>query len=355
MKLKNFSKIYLTKDAENYPLTKKILKKISYAEKHYVFPGDLHFKPHLEPALITESKKNLFLTVRKENFIEKCPGTPAHLCCNYFVAKNILGCPADCSYCYLQAYINLKAVTIFVNTDDFLNDFGKKAAGGKFRIGTGEFSDSFFLDDLLNINKELIKICSSTESFLELKTKSAEVKDILGLEHKGRTVIAWSIAPEEIIKTEEKGSASLGERIIAAAKCAEAGYPVALHFDPLIYFPLWQKAYASLVENIFSVLPPKKVIWVSLGALRFHPHLKAVLYERFPDSKILFGEFIRGDDGKFRYLKYIRAEMFEKITGILRRFDKNMRIYLCMESPELWKSVFGREPKKIKNLNLIFG
>jgi len=205
MNFSNFSEIYLTEDASSYPLTRQIIRKCENAKTSYVkSPRKLYFKPALNPDIINGSKHSLFLTTRKENFIEKCPGTKKNLCCNYFVTKNVLGCPADCSYCYLQAYLNIKAITIFVNTADFFADFEEKANSGHFRIGTGEFSDSLFLDDFINVNKTLVEICSKSKSLLELKTKSDNVEKLLGLNHKEKTVIAWSINPQKTIDSEEK-------------------------------------------------------------------------------------------------------------------------------------------------------
>jgi len=93
---------------------------------------------------------------------------------------------------------------------------------------------------------------------------------------------------------------------------------------------------------------------VSVGAFRFYPQMKPVIRARFPHSKILYGEFTRGDDGKFRYLKFIRLKMFKKITGLLKKYGKNIRVYLCMESDEIWRKTFSCLPSKISNLDLIF-
>ncbi|MFH1957732.1 MAG: spore photoproduct lyase family protein [bacterium] len=355
MNFSNFSKIYLTEDAISYPLAGKIIGKCKNAKISYVkSPRELYFKPALNPEFIDESKHSLFLTARHENFLEKCPGTKENLCCNYFVTKNVLGCPADCSYCYLQAYLNKKAITIFVNTPDFFADFEEKANSGHFRIGTGEFSDSLFLDGLIDVNKTLVEICSKSKSLLELKTKSNSVEKLLGLNHRGKTVIAWSVNPRKTADSEEKGSSNLEERIAAAKKCADDGYHIALHFDPLIYSPGWEKDYEETIEKIFAVIPARKIIWVSIGAFRFYPQMKPVMRARFPASKILCGEFTACSDGKFRYLKFIRLKMFGTITALLQKFDRNMRIYFCMESGEIWRRTFSHLPSEIKNLDLIF-
>ena len=154
------SEIYLTQDALEYPVTKKILSAFPGAGLFYLkHPRELYFKPDKDPLEVSRAKKRLFLTVRKSSFLEKCPGTKEHLCCNYFVLKNVVGCDMDCSYCYLQGYQNLSAIQIYVNlgriTEDveiFLRSFPEKMT---FRLGTGEFSDSLSLDSLVEINAGL--------------------------------------------------------------------------------------------------------------------------------------------------------------------------------------------------------
>ncbi|MBU3956293.1 hypothetical protein KJ633_07515, partial [bacterium] len=81
----SFSEIYFTKDAEHIPLTKKIFDLFKAARRIPVAsPKELYFTPSGAPEEVSRGKKALFLTVRKTSFIEKCPGTKGHLCCNYF-------------------------------------------------------------------------------------------------------------------------------------------------------------------------------------------------------------------------------------------------------------------------------
>ncbi|MCD6423131.1 MAG: hypothetical protein J7L42_03330 [Elusimicrobia bacterium] len=356
MKFSKFSKIFYTEDALSYPLTKKIFKQFPDAKRICIpHPSRLYFKPWKEIEKISQSKENLFLTTRKENFIDKCPGSKGHLCCNYFVTKNVIGCPKDCTYCYLQAYINISAITIFVNEENFLKEFEEFAKTGLKRIGTGEFSDSFFLDEILDINTSLIEIVSKTNSILELKTKSSCIDKILNLKHRGKTVVAWSINPEEIILKEEPHTASLKQRIDAMQKCIYAGYKIALHLDPIIYSENWRKNYEEMLMRVFEKINPSKVEWISLGTFRFYPVLKRILVERFDGPQYIFGEFIRCDDGKMRYPRFLREEIYRHIKNLLLKINRNLRIYLCMESETVWKNVFGKSPFHDNNLEILFG
>lgn len=228
-----------------------------------------------------------------------------------------------------------------------LNEFFKKTHGKFFRIGTGEFSDSLALDKSLGQAKKLILyFAKQKKALLELKTKSAEVKHLLNLKHNGRTVIAWSVNPPEIVASEEKLTASLAARLASARLAAQAGYPLAFHFDPIIYFPGFEKAYQNLVAKIYEYVKPEQIAWISLGTLRFVPGFKEIFKKRFPQKKLLYEEFITGLDGKLRYFKPLRIKLYQTILRQIRQYDQKTLIYLCMESPGVWRKVLGSKKEK---------
>ncbi|NIS60332.1 MAG: hypothetical protein GTO13_06445 [Proteobacteria bacterium] len=82
--------------------------------------------------------------------------------------------------------------------------------------------------------------------------------------------------------------------------------------------------------------------------------MKPIIRNRFPTSKILLGELLPGNDGKFRYLKSIRVGMYRKIVRWLREYEPSLFIYLCMESREVWEKVFGWSPQNNRALDDLF-
>ena len=191
-------------------------------------------------------------------------------------------------------------------------------------------------------------------AILELKTKSANIDSLLGLDHRGKTVVSWSLNPPGRIEKEEMRTASLKERIGAARRCQEKGYPLGFHFDPILYYEGWEEDYQETIRQLFGQIDPKKVVWVSLGGFRYPHQLKAIAEERFPKTEIFLGELFPGRDGKFRYLKEIRVDMYRKMAGWLREADPGLFIYLCMESEEVWEKVFGWAPENSRHLNQLF-
>ena len=92
-------------------------------------------------------------------------------------------------------------------------------------------------------------------------------------------------------------------------------------------------------------LDPKKIIWISLGCIRFVPALKPVILKRHPKTIILDGEFIRGLDNKMRYLKPARIDMYSYMRELIEGWaGHNPGIYLCMESDEIWRKSLNWSP-----------
>jgi spore photoproduct lyase len=301
------------------------------------------------------AKKTLYLAPHKGDFLKKCPGSAGQVCCNYFVINFASNCPMDCSYCYLQEYLaDNAALKVFSNVADLIDEADRMLArhrGVFFRIGTGEITDSLALEPYTGMVGELLPYFAEQPNvLLELKTKSDRVDSLLGFDPQGRVVVAWSMNPPRVIELDEHGTASLAARLAAARRCQEAGYRLGFHFDPMIEYPGWESDYQSMLEQTFAAIDWRRLAWLSLGVLRQTPALKRVMRKRFPQSELLTGEQVLCPDGKMRYFQPLRVEMYRKMVRWIRRAAPTIKIYLCMESREVWEQVFGYAPSCEKEL-----
>ena len=301
------------------------------------------------------AKKKLYLMRHRGEFFKKCPGSDGQVCCNYFVINFASNCPMDCSYCYLQEYLqDNAALKVFSNVGDLIDEAERtlqKHRGVFFRIGTGEITDSLALEPYTGMARELIPyFAEQANVLLELKTKSDCVESLLDLDPKGRVVVAWSMNPQPVIDLEEHDTASFSERLAAARRCQDAGYRLGFHFDPMIEYEGWQADYQAMLEAIFAVVDWRRLSWLSLGVLRETPGLKRTMRQRYPQSRLLTGEQVLCPDGKMRYFQPLRVEMYRKMVEWIRRQAPTVKIYLCMESREVWQQVFGFAPACEKEL-----
>jgi spore photoproduct lyase len=213
------------------------------------------------------------------------------------------------------------------------------------RFCTGEFADSLLLDPLTGLSEKLVGIFARQKlGILELKTKTANVDHLLNLDHRGKTVISFSMNSPKIAKTEEPLAPPPLERAKAAAGAAERGYGVGFHFDPLIWSPDYPEGLRETVSMIFDRVDPGAVAWISMGCFRYLPEMKPLLSKNGA-GRLFAPEFAKADDGKFRYPRPLRREMYQCLLDLLRpRVSPATILHLCMESPRLWEDLFGFNP-----------
>ncbi len=295
---------------------------------------------------VGRGKRTLLLTANRGAWLRKCPGTRHYTCCNYQILHIGTFCTMDCAYCILQAYFHPPLLQLFINRPDMAAELDRRLAQPQIgRIGTGEFTDSLIWEPWTDLNPWLVeRFALQRHCVLELKTKTVAIDRLLGLDHRQKTIMAWSLNTPRIIATEERRTASLDARLNAAARCVAAGYPVAFHFDPMVLYDGCRNEYRQTVERLFSKIPAEKIVWISLGTFRFMPDLKPVIERRFADSTIAYGEFVRGLDDKMRYFKPLRIEIYRDMAGWIRDLAPDVRTYFCMESEEVWQRVFGFSP-----------
>ena len=285
-----------------------------------------------------------------------CPGTPKHVCCGYRTIDLIEGCPLSCSYCILRGYLNNPGITVRGNTGAIIEEIDRAIALEKthlLRFGTGELSDSLALDRRLDVSRPIVRFFGERKgALLELKSKWASIDHLRSCLNP-YTVVSFSVAPQKIINEEEKRTSPLVKRLEALRKAQDWGCFVGLHLDPVIIYEGFEADYADLIDHIARIVDLKRVIWVSMGLLRFVPRLM----RRFIDERrrnLLWGELIMGEDGKFRYIKTERVKVYRMLRDLLKEKEPDLFIYLCMERAGVWEQVGGAGVGTTEELTALF-
>ncbi|HAX46826.1 MAG TPA: radical SAM protein, partial [Nitrospina sp.] len=253
---------------------------------------------------------------------------------------------------------NNPLLVAYVNVENLLEELDQVFTAHPnriFRVGTGELTDSLALDTVIPYSQRLIPFFNQRENaVLELKTKSICVENLLNQDSPRNVIVSWSLNPQTIIDREEKGTPGLQQRLEAARQCANKGYKIGIHLDPIIIFPGWEKAYYELVDNIFKVLSPSQIEWVSLGSFRYRGPLKQIIKERHEDTLLFTGEHVASKDGKYRYLRPLRNQIYESLRDALKKYSANLNVYMCMETREIWEGVTGKMPRSDEKLDKFF-
>jgi len=333
-------KIYLERHLEDHPLTKKIVSKLPSIP---VILIDDYKSIGIEKEFTqrADEDKNSLAIAEKKGEVVKSIGRMDDG--QYYLFHEI-DCKYDCEYCYLQYYFQTKVPVIFVNRDEVLNKIEgilKTETNPYFHVG--EVCDSLAFDHLTDFSADIAQLFLEYENGkVEFRTKSTNIENLLKLEKVPKNFIpSWTISPEYVSEKLEHKTPGFYERLEAARKCQEHGFTVGVRLDPIFNFEGWAKHYSKMVKEIFSVLDPGKIDYITLGTVKVQKNLLDVLNKRFPDSLIHSQEIVPSSDGKFRPIKFDRVDIYRNMAGWINDFAPGLRIDLSIESPEVRELVFG--------------
>jgi len=347
--LQNIARVVVDRSMIDTSIARRVRAKLPHVPWVVLEPGQ-------GLGIARQNEQCLYLKEYKGAFLRFCPGTRFYRCCGYRIIHIGENCPLRCSYCILQAYFQDPVLKVWANQDVLWDEldaaFGRDRSR-RFRVGTGEYTDSLVLEPLTGYSRDLIRFLADYENVcLELKSKVVDLSWMDVAKRSDRVLPAWSLNAPEIARTEEVGeSATLEQRLQAARTCVENGFRVCLHFDPIIYFDGWQKGYAETVNMIFDYVSPDDIAYMSLGSFRCMPELSEVIERDFPESTFIYNEFIAGMDGKQRLLRSLRVEQFKHLVALLRAHGMGKQLYFCMESDAVWQEVFGYTVKDLGGLS----
>jgi len=341
--------IYLDPEVGNSPLAARVLSRLP--GRRIVRTVDNRIEPRPD-----REETSIHLKHFRGDFLRFCPGTRKYNCCGYRIIHIGENCPLSCTYCILKAYFQDRMLKVWANQDDLRVELDKAFGANRnlrFRVGTGEFTDSLVLEPLTGYSADLVEFLSDYDNVrLELKSKVVDLSWMDKARRPELVLPAWSLNAPEITARQEIGATTLEQRLEAARTCAANGFRVCLHFDPIIHFPGWEKGYQEITDMIFDYLKPEDIAYLSLGSFRFMPELKDFIEKNHPQADYVHNEFITGLDNKKRLLRPLRVAQFKFMVKRLRSFGLEKQLYFCMESDEVWKAVFGYTPKSFGGLSL---
>ena len=233
------------------------------------------------------------------------------------------GCPAHCQYCYLAGSLSGPPVTrVYANLPEILEGLyayaGKGAVTSRSRDRAGEgttfeascYTDPLGIEHLTGALAASIRFFGAWEAPVQLRwtTKFDGVDGLLGLEHKGRTRVRFSVNAASVSRDFEGGTASVAQRLRALRKMALAGYPVGLTIAPIMPVAGWREEYGELLRGVAEALRgvPSVDLTAELITHRFTPGSKEVLLGWYPKTTLDLREEGRTQKRtKFGGFKYV--------------------------------------------------
>lgn len=209
---------------------------------------------------------------------------------NNFYFSHMFNCVYDCRYCFLQGMYQSANYVVFVNSEEFLQDISDtiKQLNSDCWFFSGYDCDSLALDPITRFVDDCLNFFDGLEhGWLELRTKSTQIRPLLKREALPNVVVAYSLSPHAIVSEEEHGTPSLSKRIDALKSLQDAGWAIGLRFDPLLYADNFEELYNSMFDEVFDTLDMSSIHSVSLGVFRLPKTYHKKLIRMYPESRLL--------------------------------------------------------------------
>jgi len=263
-------------------------------------------------------------------------------CCNLLTLDAVEGCGFDCAYCSIRSFYNSKAVGINKNLARRLKSL-ELDPHRIYHIGTGGASDSLMWGNKWGILDALLDFAERHPNvILELKSKSDNIRHIISRKIPANVICTWSLNTDTIVENEEHFTASLSQRLAAAAALSERGSLIGFHIHPMLHYDRWQAEYGALFARIQKRFAPRNVALVSLGTLTFTKGAIREIRGRKMRSKVLQMPLVEASK-KYSYPLDIKEEMLRFAYEAFSEWREDVFFYLCMEDAALWPRVFGYE------------
>ena len=324
--------IYIEENIVQHPRVIEIMTRFPQARKIICGRYGEVFNPKAQNFRLQKQKPALILAEKYKNFTMPVPSGYGIGASRNFYFSHMLNCLYDCRYCFLQGMYQSANYVLFINYEDFQDEIKQRCAETPteaVHFFSGYDCDSLALEPVTGFAEQFLPIFEAIpNAWLELRTKSTQVRSLLNREAFPRCIVAFSLNPDEIATKVEAKAPSLERRLDALLKLQTHGWQIGLRFDPMIYQLGYQQQYQHLFEQVFSVIKLESLHSVSLGAFRLPEKYFKKVHKLFPDEK-LFVSPLENNQGIISYKEALEQEMTHFCTEQLLRYIPKELFFPC--------------------------
>jgi spore photoproduct lyase len=290
-----------------------------------------------------EGKRTLVLAEHKSAVRQSTE--EGNSCPNYWHFSPYGFCPYGCTYCYLAGTQGVRfspTVKIFLNLPEILADVDRiaKQLGQPTAFYLGKLQDGLALDALTGYSREMVPFFAGHSlARLTLLTKSADVSNLLDLDHRGHSILSWTLNPQSVVAAFEQDTPSLEDRIQAMEACLKAGYPVRAVVMPIIPAPDWEAVYDEFLAALLSRV---RLSRITFGSICSYPQAVRLTEQKLGRNNVISSQFDRRHssvDGRARFPADLRQRVYRHLLTTTGRLDPTLQIGLCLEESSMFDAV----------------
>lgn len=324
--------IYIEEAIHRHPRAQTILARFPKARKITCQRYGEVFNPKSQNFRLQKRKPALILAEKYKNpVLPAPPGYGVGSKHNYYFS-HMLNCLYDCRYCFLQGMFQSANYVLFVNYETFqkqISEIANATPEQEIHFFSGYDCDSLALEPVTGFVEAFLPVFRNhANAWLELRTKSTQIRSLLDTEPLSNCIVAFSFTPEVIAKHIEHRAPNIQKRLEAMEKLQQAGWPLGLRFDPMIYQPDYQNQYQALFKKIFARLDKESIHSVSLGSFRLPEKFFTKLDKLYPEEKLFAGP-LEKSNGMVSYESTLEHDMFTFCSEELLKYISPRKFYPC--------------------------
>jgi spore photoproduct lyase len=324
--------IYIEEAIAQHPRVLDILARFPKARRISCERYTQVFNPKAQNFRLQKQQPSLILAEKHQHFVLPAPtGYGIGSARNYYFS-HILNCLYDCRYCFLQGMYQSAHYVLFINYEDFQTDIAQLCQQSPDEIlhfFSGYDGDSLALEPVSGFADYFLPVFAKLpNAFLELRTKSTQIRSLLNREPLANSVLAFSLSPDAIAKKVEAKAPNLQRRLDALRKAQAHGWQIGLRFDPLIYQSDYREQYQQLFAQVFAHIELAQLHSVSLGTFRLPEAFFKKIHKLYPEEKLFAGDFTN-QQGMISYRNSIEQDMMNYCTEQLLSYIPARQFFPC--------------------------
>jgi len=328
----NITRIYIEEAIRNHPRVEIICQRFPKATLIYCERYGEVFNPKAQNFRLQKQQPALILAEKYKNFALPAPlGYGIGAKKNYYFS-HMLNCLYDCRYCFLQGMYQSANYVLFINYEDYqqeIKNICTTSPNEAIHFFSGYDCDSLAFEPVTNFAAQFLPIFSETpNAWLELRTKSTQIRSLLNSQAFERCIVAFSLSPNEIANKVEAKAPNLNKRLAAMVKLQQQGWQLGLRFDPLIYHADYKILYQQLFSQVFARIDLQQLHSVSLGTFRLPEKYFKKIHKLYPEEK-LFASPLSCQQGMVSYKTALEQQIMVDCSSMLLAYIPEDKFFPC--------------------------
>lgn len=323
--------LYIERAVFDHPRSKAIRSRFPQARVIECRRYSEVFNPKAQNFRLQKQRPSLILAEKYKHFVLEAPLSYSIGSQHNYYFSHMLNCIYDCRYCFLQGMYRSANYVLFVNYEAFDAAIAETACqtDEAAYFFSGYDCDSLALEPVTGFVKHILPLFRKLDNaWLELRTKSTQIRGLLDVEAMSNCIVAFSLTPEVLANAVEHKAPPLAKRLDALEKLQQAGWPIGLRFDPVIYSDNYQPLYEAFFEQVFARIDLQLLHSASLGVFRVPQAFYRNMVKLYPEEKLFAGP-LSVSQPVVSYEQALEQEMLTFCRTKLLQLMPGDKLFIC--------------------------